>query len=300
MAQKPAKPLLSCEFFPPNDDQAAIKLRRVRQQLWQELPLQYCSVTYGAGGSTRNRTFEAVFELHHDGVPVAPHLTCVASTRESIRAILELYRKQGINRIIALRGDMPAGMHAAGELRYASDLVAFIRETSAAHFFIEVAAYPEFHPQAGSPKRDIANFKRKVEAGANSAITQYFFNPDAYFRFIDQCEKSAIAIPIYPGIMPITNFKQLARFSALCGAEIPRWLRLRLEAYGDDRESIKVLGLEVVSELCQRLLEQGAPGFHFYTMNQAASTVAICQNLGLIAQPTASARLSNAVELSPT
>jgi methylenetetrahydrofolate reductase (NADPH) len=279
--QELAQALLSCEFFPPSDDQAAVKLRRVRQTLWQALPLHYCSVTYGAGGSTRNRTFEAVFELHHDKVPVAPHLTCIASTRENVRAILDLYRKQGIQRIVALRGDMPAGMHAAGELRYASDLVAFIRAHCGDYFHIEIAAYPEFHPQADSPERDLHHFKRKVDAGANSAISQYFFNADAYFRFLESCQQLGIDIPIYPGIMPITNYKQLARFSALCGAEIPRWLRLRLEAYADDREAIKALGLEVISALCQRLLDGGAPGLHFYTMNQAVPTLAICDNLGL-------------------
>lgn len=282
MVQETAKPLLSCEFFPPSDDKAAVRLRQVRQTLWQALPLEYCSVTYGAGGSTRNRTFETVFDLHHDGIPVAPHLTCVASTRENMRAILDLYRKQGINRIVALRGDMPAGMRIPGELRYASDLVAYIRECSGDHFFIEIAAYPEFHPQSDYPEQDLANFKRKAEAGANSAITQYFFNCDAYFRFVEQCQRIGISIPIVPGIMPITNYKQLARFSTLCGAEIPRWLRLRLEAYGDDLDSIRALGLEVVSHLCQRLLEHGAPGLHFYTMNQTAATLAICENLGLI------------------
>ena len=300
MDQERSKPLFSCEFFPPNDDNAAARLRQVRQTLWQALPLEYCSVTYGAGGSTRNRTFETVFDLHHDGVPVAPHLTCVASTRENMRAILELYRKQGINRIVALRGDMPAGMQAPGELRYASDLVDFIRATSGDHFFIEIAAYPEFHPQADSPQRDLENFKRKVDAGANSAITQYFFNPDAYFRFVEQCQRVGVEIPIMPGIMPITNFKQLARFSNLCGAEIPRWLRLRLEACGDDLDAIRALGLEAVSHLCQRLLEQGAPGLHFYTMNQTAAVLAICKNLGLTKSSATASMTPNVAELSPT
>ena len=279
------KPLFSCEYFPPDNDEAKTKLRRVQQALWQALPLEYCSVTYGAGGSTRNRTFEAVFDLHHEGIPVAPHLTCVASTRENTQAILDLYRKQGINRIVALRGDMPPGMRTAGELRHASDLVRFIRQTSGDHFHIEIAAYPEFHPQADTPEHDLRHFQRKVEAGANSAITQYFFNAAAYFRFLDDCQKLSIDIPIYPGIMPITNYKQLARFSTLCGAEIPRWLRLRLEAYGDDRESIKALGLDVVSDLCQKLLNGGAPGLHFYTMNQVTSTLSICENLGLQRTP---------------
>ena len=298
MVQDSPQTLFSCEFFPPDNDDAKLKLRRVRQTLWQSLPLEYCSVTYGAGGSTRNRTFEAVFELHHDAVPVAPHLTCVASTRKNTRAILDLYRKQGINRIVALRGDMPPGMRTAGELRYASDLVVFIRETSGEHFHIEIAAYPEFHPQSDSPERDLENFKRKVDAGANSAITQYFFNADAYFQFLDSCQHIGVDIPIYPGIMPITNYKQLARFSTLCGAEIPRWLRLRLEAYGDDRASIKALGLEVVSDLCRRLLDGGAPGLHFYTMNQATPTLAICENLGLLQATATPVKLSNAAKFS--
>lgn len=273
---------LSCEFFPPSDDQSKHKLKQVRQRLWDNLPLEYCSVTYGAGGSTRNRTFETVFDMHHDGIPVAPHLTCVAATREQTRAILDLYQKQQINRIVALRGDMPPGMRTAGEINYASSLVRLIRQTSGDHYRIEVAAYPEFHPQADSPAHDLAHFKEKVAAGANSAITQYFFNADAYFRFVDLCQKAGIEIPIVPGIMPITNYKQLARFSALCGAEIPRWLKVQLEAFGDDRDSIKALGIEFISSMCQRLIEQGAPGLHFYTMNQASPTLAICNNLELV------------------
>ncbi len=276
-------PAISCEFFPPNDDQAAARLRRVHARLIEGLELDYCSVTFGAGGSTRNRTFETVFELNHSStVPVAPHLTCIASTRESVRHILDHYREHGIARIVALRGDMPSGMTTAGELRYANELVAFIRETQGDHFHIEVAAYPEVHPQADSPDQDLVNFKRKVEAGADGAVTQYFYNADAYFDFRDRCQCAGIEVPIVPGIMPITNYKQLQRFSSLCGAEIPRWLRLRLEAFGDDRDSLRAFGIEVVSALCRRLLDQGAPGLHFYTMNQATSTLAICGNLSLL------------------
>ncbi len=274
-------PAISCEFFPPNDDEAAARLRRVHARLIERLDLDYCSVTFGAGGSTRNRTFQAVFELHQATVPVAPHLTCIASTRESVRHILDHYREHGLARIVALRGDLPSGMTTAGELRCANELVTFIRETQGEHFHIEVAAYPEVHPQADSPERDLENFQRKVEAGADGAVTQYFYNPDAYFDFRDRCRRVGIDIPIVPGIMPVTNYKQLQRFSSLCGAEIPRWLRLRLEAFGDDLDSLRAFGVEVVSALCQRLLEQGAPGLHFYTMNQATPTLAICRNLGL-------------------
>ncbi|HXH03696.1 MAG TPA: methylenetetrahydrofolate reductase [NAD(P)H] [Candidatus Competibacteraceae bacterium] len=278
-----AQPLLSCEFFPPNSPQAAAELRDTRRQLLALAP-EYYSVTYGAAGSTRNRTFEAVMDIRQqDPVEAAPHLTCIASTRESVHAILEYYRSHGIRRIVALRGDLPGGMRDPGELRYANELVAFIRESCGEHFHIEVAAYPEFHPQASSPERDLQNFCRKVAAGANAAITQYFFNPDAYFRFRDDCARRGVHIPIVPGIMPITNYKQLARFSDQCGAEIPRWIRQRLEGYGDDLAAIRSFGLEVVTELCRRLLQGGAPGLHFYTMNQAAPTLAICRGLGLIA-----------------
>ncbi|MDX1605983.1 MAG: methylenetetrahydrofolate reductase [NAD(P)H] [Candidatus Competibacterales bacterium] len=280
-------PTLSCEFFPPVDTEASAALERTCEQLRALAPAYY-SVTYGAGGSTRNRTFETVFALHQRAqVPAAPHLTCIASTRDSIRAILRHYQSHGIDRIVALRGDMPSGMHSAGELRHANELVAFIRETCGDHFHIEVAAYPEIHPQAPSAAQDLAYFRRKVEAGADAAITQYFFNADAYGRFLDECRSAGIGIPIVPGIMPIINFRQLARFSDQCGAEIPRWLRRRLEGFGDDRESLRAFGLEVISELCRKLLEGGAPGIHFYTMNRAEPTLAICRNLGLLRREAA-------------
>ena len=280
-SQKQYKRTFSCEFFPPTNDDGAINLRRTREQLIALSPA-FFSVTYGAGGTTRNRTFEAVLEIQHDGrVGAAPHLTCIASTRKQVAAILKLYATNGIQRIVALRGDMPSGLQGAGELHHANDLVGFIRSETDEHFHIEVAAYPESHPQSSTISKDLAHFKRKVEAGANSAITQYFYNADAYFRFIDNCEKLGINVPIVPGIMPITNYKQLARFSSVCGAEIPRWIRQHLESFGDDLDSIRAFGEEIVTDLCQRLLEQGAPGLHFYTMNRAEPTLAIWRNLGL-------------------
>ncbi|MDQ2695390.1 MAG: methylenetetrahydrofolate reductase [NAD(P)H] [Pseudomonadota bacterium] len=273
--------IYSCEFFPPHDDAGAEVLRATRAAL-AELHPAFFSVTYGAGGSTRNRTIEAVLEIQFDGrVQAAPHLTCIASARDSLRSLLEHYQAHGIRRIVALRGDLPSGMKTPGELRYANELVEFIRAETGDWFHIEVAAYPEYHPQAPSPETDLDNFRRKVEAGADAAITQYFYNADSYFRFIDQCEKAAIDLPIVPGIMPITNFKQLARFSDLCGAEIPRWIRKQLEAYGDDLASLRAFGLEVVTQLCARLLEQGAPGLHFYTMNRAEPTATLWRTLGL-------------------
>ncbi len=275
--------IFSCEFFPPHDDEAAGKLRQTRAEL-ARMPPAFFSVTYGAGGTTREGTLNVVQEIQQEGrVPAAPHLTCIASTRQGVRVILEHYQTLGIRRLVALRGDLPSGsgMRSAGELRYASELVAFIRAETGNHFHIEVAAYPEFHPQAGNPQQDMANFKRKVEAGADSAITQYFYNSDAYCRFIDSCEQLGIDLPVVPGIMPITNFRQLARFSDNCGAEIPRWIRQRLEGFGDDLDSIRAFGLDVVTELCQRLLDQGAPGLHFYTMNRAGPTLAIWDRLEL-------------------
>jgi methylenetetrahydrofolate reductase (NADPH) len=273
--------IFSCEFFPPNTDEGMHKLFAAREELMRMRPA-FFSVTYGAGGSTRERTFQAIQAIQaHSGVDAAPHLTCVASTRVGIHEILDTYRAQGIHRLVALRGDLPSGMREFGEFRYANELVEFIRATTGDHFHIEVAAYPEFHPQAMNPERDLLNFKRKVEAGANGAITQYFYNPDAYFRFVDDCEKLGLDLPIVPGIMPITNFTQLARFSDSCGAEIPRWIRRRLEGCGDDREAIRAFGLDVVTDLCQRLLDGGAPGLHFYTMNQAGPTLAIGARLGL-------------------
>jgi methylenetetrahydrofolate reductase (NADPH) len=270
----------SFEFFPPKTTEGVQKLRATRRQLAQLNPA-FFSVTFGAGGSTRDRTLETVLEIQSEGYNAAPHLSCIGSTRESIRAILHQYRTSGIRHIVALRGDLPSGTVDTGELRYARDLVAFIRAETGDNFTIEVAAYPEYHPQARTPQDDVRHFYSKVAAGANAAITQYFFNIDAYFRFIDDCEALGIDIPIVPGIMPINNFALLARFSDGCGAEIPRWLRLKLQGYGDDHASIKALGLDVVTELCERLLSAGAPGLHFYTLNQAGATTTIWQRLGL-------------------
>jgi methylenetetrahydrofolate reductase (NADPH) len=279
--QKQHSPVYSCEFFPPKTDEGAEKLRVTRDQLARLKP-RFFSVTFGAGGSTRERTFETVCEIQRSsGIEAAPHLSCVASTRESIREILALYKSEGIRHIVALRGDIPSGMVQPGEFRYANELVEFIRKETGDHFHIEVAAYPEFHPQAASADADIDNFRQKVDAGANSAITQYFFNADAYFEFIEQCEKRGLSLPIVPGIMPITNYTQLARFSDMCGAEIPRWIRKRLEGFGDDRASIRAFGEDVITQLCRNLLDAGAPGLHFYTMNQAKPTTALWQNLGL-------------------
>lgn len=273
-------PVFSFEFFPPKTPAGVEKLRATRKQLAQLKP-KFFSVTFGAGGSTQDRTLETVLEIQSEGLSAAPHLSCISSTRENIRAILQTYRTHGIRHIVALRGDLPSGMGAPGEFRYANELVAFIREETGDHFNIEVAAYPEFHPQARSASEDLLSFKRKVEAGANSAITQYFFNADAYFKFVDECHALGITIPIVPGIMPISNFTQLARFSDACGAEIPRWIRLKLQSYGDDLASIRGFGLDVVTELCATLLNHGAPGLHFYTLNQAGLTSTIWQRLGL-------------------
>jgi len=270
----------SFEFFPPKTTEGAEKLIKVRDTLGA-LEHKYFSVTFGAGGSTQQGTIDTVTSIKEAGFNAAPHLSCVGSTKENIREILKGYMDKGINRIVALRGDMPSGTQDIGEFRYANELVEFIRSETNDHFHIEVAAYPEFHPQATSAEDDLNNFKRKVEAGANSAITQYFFNPDAYFRFVNDCEDLGINIPIVPGIMPITNYTQLARFSDMCGAEIPRWIRKRLESYGDDKDSIRAFGEEVISEMCHQLLEAGAPGLHFYTMNVTKPTLAIWNNLGL-------------------
>lgn len=270
----------SFEFFPPKTQEGTEKLIKVRDILG-ELKPKYFSVTFGAGGSTQQGTFDTVSSIQKAGFDAAPHLSCVGSTKENIREILKSYMDQGINRIVALRGDMPSGTHDIGEFRFANELVEFIRNETNDHFHIEVAAYPEFHPQADSAEDDLNNFKRKMEAGANSAITQYFFNPDAYFRFVDDCEDLGITAPIVPGIMPITNYTMLARFSDMCGAEIPRWIRQRLIGYGDDKDSIKAFGEEVISEMCQQLLEAGAPGLHFYSMNVSKPSLAIWKNLGL-------------------
>ena len=279
--QKQYSPVYSCEFFPPKTDEGAEKLHATRDQLARLKP-RFFSVTFGAGGSTRERTFDTVCEIQRNsGIEAAPHLSCVASTRDSIRDILSLYKNEGIQHIVALRGDIPSGMVQPGEFRYANELVEFIREETGDHFHIEVAAYPEFHPQAISAEADMDNFQKKVEAGADSAITQYFFNADAYFKFVEQIEKRGLSLPIVPGIMPITNYTQLARFSDMCGAEIPRWIRKRLEGFGDDRASIRAFGEDVITQMCRTLLDAGAPGLHFYTMNQAGPTTALWQNLGL-------------------
>jgi methylenetetrahydrofolate reductase (NADPH) len=278
---KHINPVYSFEFFPPKTPDGITKLATTSATLAALKP-RFFSVTFGAGGSTRNHTFETVVDLKKNtGIETAPHLSCISSTRENIREALTAYQKKGISHMVALRGDMPSGMVEAGEFRYANELVTFIREETGDHFHLEVAAYPEYHPQANNPDRDLANFTRKVEAGANSAITQYFYNADAYFRFVDRCAGAGIDIPVVPGIMPVTNYHQLARFSDACGAEIPRWMRKRLEAYGDDIASIRAFGEEVVTSMCARLLREGAPGLHFYTMNRAKPAVAIWKNLGL-------------------
>ena len=279
-SQKKFTPTFSFEFFPPQTTEGMEKLRAARRQLAQLNP-KFFSVTFGAGGSTRDRTLETVLEIQSEGHTAAPHLSCIGSTAENIRTMLERYREQGIRHIVALRGDLPSGMAQAGEFRYANELVTFIRREFGDVFHIEVAAYPEYHPQSRSSQEDLQNFKRKVDSGANSAITQYFYNADAYFNFIDACEAEGIYIPIVPGIMPINKFSQLARFSDTCGAEIPRWIRKRLESYGDDSASIRAFGLDVVTDLCDRLLKGGAPGLHFYTLNSAGLPSTIWQRLGL-------------------
>jgi methylenetetrahydrofolate reductase (NADPH) len=283
-------PTLSCEFFPPRTPEAQARLDLACRELSALRP-EFFSVTFGAGGSTRDLTLETVLRIHaQTGVETAPHLSCIGTPIAELREVLTRYRAHDIRRLVLLRGDMPSGMTGFGELRYASELVAFVRAETGDHFHIEVAAYPEFHPQAASAAADLENFRRKVEAGANSAITQYFFNPDAYFRFRDDCARLGITIPLVPGIMPITNFTQLARFSEMCGAEIPRWVARRLRDFGDDRESLRAFGLEVTTALCARLVENGAPGLHFYAMNQHEAPAAICRAIGLTgAGKTASA-----------
>jgi methylenetetrahydrofolate reductase (NADPH) len=273
-----ATPDISIEFFPPKTPEGAEKLRAARQKL-AELHPKYFSVTFGAGGSTQLGTLSTVLEIQAEGHAAAPHLSCVGGTRESIRAILAEFKAKGIRRLVALRGDLPSGYGGAGELRYASDLVEFIRAETGDWFHIEVAAYPEMHPQARSPQDDLQAFVRKVQAGANAAITQYFYNADAYFQFVDNVRKLGVDVPVVAGIMPITNYTQLMRFSDMCGAEIPRWIRLKLASFGDDSASIKAFGLDVVSGLAERLVAGGAPGLHFYSMNQAAATTAICRRL---------------------
>lgn len=279
-SQRQFEPKLSVEFFPPKTDQGLENLKQVCSD-FQPLDPSFFSVTFGAGGSTQDKTLETVSALHAAGHKVAPHLSCISSTKESLSALLQGYQAMGIERIVALRGDIPSGsMYGGGELKHANELVSFIREQSGDAFHLEVAAYPEFHPEAHSALEDLDNFQRKVEAGANSAITQYFFNADAYFRFVESCEQRGLNIPIVPGIMPIRQFKQLARFSDICGAEIPKWLRERLQSYGDDVDSIVDYGIDVITELCERLLKQGAPGLHFYCLNKSDPTLTICRNLG--------------------
>jgi methylenetetrahydrofolate reductase (NADPH) len=279
--QTTSRPTYSFEFFPPRTPEAVGKLQTTRDRLAKLKP-DFFSVTFGAGGSTRDLTFETVQEIKRaTGIDAAPHLSCLGTPLTTIREVLNRYKDAGIRQVVALRGDMPSGTVGWGELRYANELVEFIRRETGDWFHIEVAAYPEVHPQAGSAQEDLRNFKRKVDAGADGAITQYFFNPDAYFRFVDDCARLGITIPITPGIMPITNFTQLMRFSEGCGAEIPRWIQKRMRDFGDDRVSIRRFGIDVTTELCRRLLERGAPGLHIYTMNQHEPAEAIWENLGL-------------------
>src|SRR4051812_49431132 len=271
---------ISLEFFPPKTDEGAEKLRAARQKLYALKP-EFCSVTFGAGGSTQEGTLATVREIMAEGVSAAPHLSCIGQTPDSIRERLAAYASAGVKRVVALRGDLPSGYGASGEFRYASDLVAFIRAETGRQFRLEVAAYPEVHPQAKSPESDLQAFLAKIEAGADAGITQYFFNADAYQRFVEELRRRGVAVPVVPGIMPITSSTQLLRFSDACGAEVPRWIRLRLQAYGDDSASIKDFGLDVVADLCEKLRAAGAPGLHFYTMNQSTATLEICRRLGL-------------------
>ncbi len=271
---------ISLEFFPPKTVEGAEKLRGVRQELYTVKP-EFCSVTFGAGGSTQEGTFNTVRDILGEGIPAASHFSCVGATKATVRTQLATLKAMGVKRLVALRGDLPSGYGAGGEFHYASDLVAFIRAETGDDFFIEVAAYPEVHPQAKSPASDLQAFAAKVGAGANSAITQYFYNSDAYFRFLEDIESLGLDVPVIPGIMPIGSSTQLMRFSDACGAEIPRWIRLRLQSFGDDVASIKSFGLDVVTDLCEQLRAGGAPGLHFYTMNQSSATLTLCERLGL-------------------
>ena len=272
---------VSLEFFPGRTAEGAEKIRAVRHELYALKP-DFCSVTYGAGGSTQEGTFGAITEMLAEGVEsAAPHFACVGATKASVRAQLATLKDMGVKRIVALRGDMPSPYGAEGEFRHACDLVEFIRDETGEHFFLDVAAYPETHPRARSPEHDLHAFAMKVKSGANSAITQYFYNPDAYFRFVDDARRMGVNVPVLPGIMPITNSSQLMRFSDMCGAEIPRWIRLRLLAYKEDIVSIRAFGLDVVTAMCEKLRAGGAPALHFYTMNQSAPTLEICRRLGL-------------------
>ena len=275
---------ISCEFFPPKTDKGIANMREVRQKLAPLKP-EFYSVTFGAGGSTQENTLDAVIEIQKDsiitGIDSAPHLSCVGSTQANIRELLQIFKANDIKRIVALRGDLPSGMRDPGDFRYANELIDFIRKETGDHFTIEVAAYPEVHPQAKTAEIDLINFKRKVDAGADSALTQYFYNIDAYFYFVERCQKAGIDIPIIPGIMPINNFAQLARFSDGCGAEIPRWLRKRLEEFYDDTESLQAFTLDFLTDFSQKLIDNGVPGLHFYSMNRVDPTLTICQRLGL-------------------
>ena len=268
----------SFEFFPPKTLEGIEKLRETRKQLGQYQP-EFFSVTFGAGGSTRDRTMDTVLEIQTEGLQAAPHISCISSSREEIRDLLNAYKAKGINRLVTLRGDVPSGEVSAGDFKYAADLVAFIRAETGDHFHIDVAAYPEFHPESRTPLADVQNLKRKMDAGANAAITQYFYNADAYFRFMDLCDSHGITMPIVPGVMPIYNITQLARFSSVCGAEIPRWLKMRLEEYGDDMASLRAFGVDVVSELCETLSVWGVPSLHFYTLNQSGVISQILDNI---------------------
>lgn len=273
--------IFSCEFFPPRTEAGVEKLQATTQALNDSVKPAFYSVTFGAGGTTRDRTLEIVKILAADGVNVTPHISCIGSSKQQISDLLQEYKSLGVSRLVTLRGDIPESGEGTRELSYANELVAFIRETTGDHFTIEVAAYPEYHPESTSPQSDFEHFKQKVNAGADGAITQYFYNIDAYARFMEKCQSENISIPITPGIMPITNFESLTRFSDACGAEIPRWIRKQLEAYADDKESLQAFGLDVVSKLCNQLLEQGAPGLHFYTLNQTKATTDIWNNLSL-------------------
>jgi len=272
--------LFSLEFFPPRTPEGTERLRATRRQLGQLKPA-FCSVTFGAGGSTREGTLSTVLEFRAEGMQAAPHISCMGGARESLAEVLAEYKAHDIRHLVALRGDLPSGAGAAGDFKFAIELVAFIREETGDWFHIDVAAYPECHPQARSPQEDLVAFKKKIDAGANSAMTQYFYNPDAYWHFVDACSAAGITVPIVPGIMPIGSYSKLARFSDACGAEIPRWIRMKLQGYGDDLASIRAFGLDVVTDLADGLLARGAPGLHFYTLNQAALTTTIWQRLGL-------------------
>jgi len=272
---------ISFEYFPPKTDEQRAVLKATHKTL-KSLNPEYCSVTFGAGGSTLAFTENTAMSIHAEsGIDAAPHISCLGGSQTGIKRLLDTYRENGIKRLVALRGDLPSGMAIGGEFRWANELVAYIRQETGDYFHIEVACYPEIHPEAESAERDMKHFKRKVDAGANGAITQYFFNADAYFNFVDEAQKTGINIPIVPGIMPITNFTQLSRFSDSCGAELPRWLRRKLQGYGDDRNAIQKFGTEFGTQLCQQLIDGGAPGLHFYTLNRSAATQAICKNLGV-------------------